>query len=206
MTYKQNKEKMTGQIIRDERRLRNMTLEQLAEETGLSKGFLSQIERSQAQPSVATLKKIAQVFGMSIIDLFVEEHALMNTDLLEENRKQEEDYITDVTLVPADKRKKFILPGSHIVYEMMTSDLNRKMQILYLKFSPGDSLGEKIQDPKGEKCLILLKGAIEYTLGEDVHVMREGDCIYFPASLKQSWKGIGDVDIEALVIMTPPWF
>jgi transcriptional regulator with XRE-family HTH domain len=59
-----------GERIRDERRRRRLTLEKLSQKTGLSKSFLSQVERGLAQPSVSSLKKIAFQFGISVVNLF----------------------------------------------------------------------------------------------------------------------------------------
>ena len=46
-----------GQRIREERQARQWTLEQFSEKTGLSKSFLSQIERGNTEPSITSLKK-----------------------------------------------------------------------------------------------------------------------------------------------------
>ena len=61
-----------GQQIRKERLRNRFTLEQLSQRTGLSKSFLSQIERGLAQPSVASLKKIALELGIGDVRLFME--------------------------------------------------------------------------------------------------------------------------------------
>lgn len=58
-----------GDAIRDERRKRKLTLERLSEKTNLSKSFLSQVERGLTQPSISSLKKIAQEFAINVVDL-----------------------------------------------------------------------------------------------------------------------------------------
>lgn len=198
------------QIIREERRKRKLTLEQLAKDTGLSKSFLSQVERGRAEPSVTSLKKIAQRFGMSVVDLFSGfEPQDIPTGASPGSASNTEgpEYVKDIKLVRADQRKKFTLPGSHIEYEMITPDLQRHMQMLYLRFEPGESIGDgPITDPRGDKCFVVLHGSVEYRLGEETYELNAGDSIYFPAQLPQYWHGIGDQHIEALVIMTPPWF
>ena len=71
--------KKVWEIIRAERLKRRLTLEQFAERTGLSKSFLSQIERGLAQPSVSSLKKIASQFGISVVQLFEENSTIRNS-------------------------------------------------------------------------------------------------------------------------------
>ncbi len=195
-----------GRRIREERHRRNLTLEQLARSTNLSKSFLSQVERGLAQPSITSLKKIAQMFEISMVSLFGTD-ASANGFHLAGTNGEAGTYIRDVRVVRETQRKKLSLPGSHVVYEMLTPDLKRRMQILFLQLEPGDSTGEEpIVDPEGEKCLLLLKGSIEYRLGDQVYTLHAGDSIYFPADLPQSWSGIGDEPIKAVLVMTPPWF
>ncbi len=203
-----------GRRIREERHKRNLTLGQLAESTDLSKSFLSQIERGLAQPSITSLKKIAQKFEISMVSLFGTDPSSDGFHLAGPAGSPNgatngagETYVQDVRVVRETQRKKLSLPGSHVVYEMLTPDLKRRMQILLLQLEPGDSTGEApIVDPKGEKCLVLLKGCIEYRLGGETYTLHAGDSIYFPADLPQSWKGIGEEPIEAILVMTPPWF
>ena len=59
-----------GKRIRAERQKRQLTLEKFSKKTGLSKSFLSQIERGNTEPSITSLKKIAAEFGYSVVNLF----------------------------------------------------------------------------------------------------------------------------------------
>lgn len=200
-----------GEKIREERRKRKLTLELLSQKTGLSKSFLSQIERGLAQPSVSSLKKIAQEFGISVVSLFANEtnnRNILNLVPAFEARKQDgRSYVQDVKVVRRNRRKTFTLPGSKISYELITPDLNRQMEILFLRLSPGDSSGEEpILDPPGEKCFLVLKGSMEFRVGEEVYNLEEGDSIYHPAHIPHSWRGAGNEPIELIAILTPPWF
>jgi transcriptional regulator with XRE-family HTH domain len=202
--------KSIGVSIRNERRKKNITISQLAERSDLSKGFISQIERGIAQPSVTTLKKISTALGVSIVTLFSGHRDGAEVVFAESqvvNQAKKINYVQDVKIVRSQQRKKMFFPGSHIVYEMITPDLNRAVQILFLKCDPGEKSGDDpIADPTGEKCLFILNGSIEYKLENETYILEEGDSIYFPANLRQYWKGIGTEKIEVLIIMTPPWF
>ena len=59
-----------GEKIRQQRQKHKLTLDELAKSTGLSKSFLSQIERNLSQPSITSLKKIALRLGISVVNLF----------------------------------------------------------------------------------------------------------------------------------------
>ena len=61
-----------GAKIRAARQAQRMTIEQVAESTGLTKGFLSRVERDLTSPSVASLVTLCQVLSLSIGDLFAQ--------------------------------------------------------------------------------------------------------------------------------------
>ena len=63
-------ESMVGERIRSRRQAKRMTLKDMATATGLSMGFLSQLERGVHGGSVRTLQQIAAALGVSVGDLF----------------------------------------------------------------------------------------------------------------------------------------
>jgi transcriptional regulator with XRE-family HTH domain len=64
---------LLGQKIRDIRLRRGLTVQKLAEASGLSKGFVSQVENGRTSPSLATLYDIARSLETSVASLVVEE-------------------------------------------------------------------------------------------------------------------------------------
>ena len=59
-----------GERLRSIRRARRCTLRTVADRSGLSESFLSQVERGQSSASIASLRRIANALGVSIADLF----------------------------------------------------------------------------------------------------------------------------------------
>ncbi len=197
--------------MREERLKRKMTLEQLAQKTELSKGFLSQIERGLAQPSVSSLKKIAYQLGISVVKLYADGEnngGLWEYNAPKDSKKEEtNDYINDVRVVRSTRRKGLTLPGSNVLYELLTPDLKRRLEVMYMRISEGEGSGEEpIVDPSGEKFGLVLKGMLEVGVGGDVHQLEPGDSIYFPAHFPHSWKGIAGDTIEVIWVLTPPCF
>ena len=201
-----------GARIRDERRIRKLTLEELSQKTGLSKSFLSQVERGLAQPSVSSLKKIAQQFGISVVNLFSNESmpsppSLKNHSSAEGGKNNHFSSGEEVKIVRKARRKTLSLPGSKVSYDLITPDMNRHIEMLYLRLSPGESSGnEPIIDPPGEKCCLILKGTLQYRVAEDTYELKEGDSIYHPAHFPHGWCGTGDDPIEVIVVLSPPSF
>ena len=61
-----------GYKLRNLRRIKNLTQEELAERTDLSKGYISQIESNHASPSMETFLNLIEVLGTSASDFFKE--------------------------------------------------------------------------------------------------------------------------------------
>src|ERR671922_2028860 len=59
-----------GERLRELRRFRRATLRTIAERSGLSESFLSQVERGRSSASIASLRRIADALGVSMADLF----------------------------------------------------------------------------------------------------------------------------------------
>ena len=200
-----------GDRIRQQRQKHKLTLDQLSTRTGLSKSFLSQIERNLSQPSITSLKKIALQFGISVMNFFTDNR---NNDQLWEYSRYFDDktndrriYNKDVQVVLAGRRKGLTLPGSDVTYELLTPDLNRQLEVMYLRISKGDISGdEPMVDPPGEKCGIILKGTLEVTVADEVHQLHEGDSICYPSDVPHSWRGLEGNPIEVIWILTPPSF
>ena len=60
-----------GARLREVRRQRGITLKQVAEAVGVTESFVSQVERGTANPSVATLRRMAEALGETVASLFV---------------------------------------------------------------------------------------------------------------------------------------
>jgi transcriptional regulator with XRE-family HTH domain len=116
-----------GKKIRKERLKRQLTLEQFSQKTGLSKSFLSQVERGLTEPSITSLKKISKQLGFSVVNLFSDENKgdsgwdFNNSG--PKNNDNKSSYVTTTEVVRSDKRKRLALPGSNVVYDLLTPDM-----------------------------------------------------------------------------------
>jgi transcriptional regulator with XRE-family HTH domain len=203
--------KTLGLKIREERRRQDLTLEQLSQKTGLSKSHLSQIERGLSQPSITSLKKIAYVFGMGVVNLFEEDNNQNDHrgrfPLFKKDGEKDQGYVSDVRIVRSGHRKTLSLPGAKVVYELLTSDLRRHIEAVYMKIAPNETSGdEAMKDPPGEKLCMVLRGSLEVRVENETHLLHKGDTIYFPAHFVHSWKGLGKGAIEVIWVSTPPCF
>lgn len=200
-----------GKKIRAERQKRQLTLEKFSIKTGLSKSFLSQIERGNTEPSITSLKKIAHEFGFSVVNLFANGNDNGSNwgyqDGLSGHPVKKTTYRNEVSVVRADKRKRLALPGSNVVYDLLTPDMRRQLEVMYMQVKAGENSGsEPMVDSPGEKLCFVVKGKLELSVGKDIYQLREGDTIYYPAHVAHSWRALEGESIEVIWILTPPSF
>lgn len=152
-----------SQRLRNIRVQRGYTLEQVAEMTGLTRGVLSKVENFRVTPSLATLSKIAQAFGMTMSELF---------EGLDEK--------PDMVVVRKDERLivERDRPNSKIVYQALAHlRPNKIMEPFLLEVPPGEARRQKLAH-EGEEFLMVLKGQVDYEYGDQCFQLFEGDCLY----------------------------
>jgi quercetin dioxygenase-like cupin family protein len=145
---------------------------------------------------------------MSVVDLFPSETDLENQiGPLPLIKKNGQTYVEEVQVVRASRRKRLTLPGSYVSYDLLTPDLNRQVEVMFMRINPGEHSGEEpMVDLPGEKFGYVLKGALESKVGDRIYQLAAGDSIYFPAHFPHSWRGLGEDSIEVLWVLTPPRF
>lgn len=179
-------EEDVGIRIKELRIMKGMTLEQLAQKTDFSKGYLSKVENSKKSPPVSTLIRIADVLNVRLTDIFGEG----NGDDL-------------ISIVKKGERKSMALPGTLFGYCYQTlahKYANKKMQP-YFMTKPLIPKNQALFRHKGEEMIYMLEGKMEYFVDESQFILEEGDCLYFDSNLEHYGNAIGDKDVKALLII-----
>jgi len=161
-----------GALIRARRRQQHMTLMALGEKAEVSVGYLSQVERDQATPSLGTLAQIARALGVTI-DYFIATPAPHNA------------------LTRAGERNRFSINGSSIIYERLGADFPGNQLSSFVMTVPPGYRSETVAH-EGEEILYVLDGAITQRLdGEDM-LMYAGDSLHFRGNRPHSWSNHTD--------------
>jgi transcriptional regulator with XRE-family HTH domain len=176
-----------GSKIRELRQGQGISIEQLAEKTALSTGLISQIERNITGPSVASLWKIAKALNVTMHYFFDEE---------KENNP----------IVRRNERKKIMLPNSNITYELLSPDLQRKIEFLLIEIEPGNCSTHELISHEGEECGFVLQGTLKVKWGTQEYILYEGDSIYFDSTVPHRYVNAGDEKTVSIWAMVPPSF
>lgn len=179
-----------GKTIRDLRLKNNLTLRDLAKNSGCSISFLSQLERDMVSPSVANLKKIADALGITIASLF-----------------EEGPQGTDTVVVRKDQRFRFQSRASKVIYESLKPrGANSVLEPLYQILEKDAYSGDEGNVHLGEEFVVVLKGKIEIILDGRSLVLDEGDSAVYNSNIPHRWRNIHDGRTELLWVNTPPTF
>jgi transcriptional regulator with XRE-family HTH domain len=177
-----------GHRIRARRLELGLSLRELAERVGLTASFLSQIERDLASPSIESLRKVSDALEVPIF------HFLVEPDVKS-------------PVVRRDERAQLKLPGSNLIYQLMTPDLNRKMEVFLAEKEPGE---EKITLPlrqQTEEFIYVIQGQLEIDLGEgEDYLLGAGDSVYFDGPRLRRLAARGDTTLRFISVITPPIF
>lgn len=152
-----------GRNIRQRRQDLGLSLEGLAETSGVSTTMLSEVERGRKNPTVKLAYQIALALGCSL------------TDLLDDQPGGH------VSIVRADQRRALVDPGSGVVRRGLRSELvDRELELAWYELPPGQSSGELRPNRAGVvEHLIVLRGRVEVVLGGTVHRLGVGDSIVY---------------------------
>jgi transcriptional regulator with XRE-family HTH domain len=152
-----------GKKLKDLRRIKNLTQEELAERTDLSKGYISQIESGHASPSMETFLNVLEVLGTNPGDFFqtkVEEKVLYK----QAEQKTYDEYDKGYLLTwPVTSSNEF---------EMEPLLLTLKGKSAYKNFKPSPS----------DTFIYCLEGEISLMLGDKAYHASQGDALYFKAN------------------------
>ncbi|PLR81254.1 XRE family transcriptional regulator [Bacillus canaveralius] len=179
-----------GPKIRTLRKNLNMSVRQLSELSECTPSFISQIERNIANPSINTLKKIADILNVPLIHFF------------EENTNQNES--EDEYIIRKKRRKKLNSPAEKAEVFLLTPTNNmRNIEMHMIVIEPGGK-SDKLYVNSAEEVGYVLKGKLTLYLGEERFEVNEGDSIYFPGNLPHGWANESNTEVITLWAATPP--
>lgn len=174
-----------GARLREARRAAGLTLEEAARRSELTKGFLSQVERDLASPSVGSLLRICDVLGLPVGTLFSGER--------------------QGPLVRAAERAPFRLGGSGVEEHQLTPAGERRLLVLSGEIAPGGGSGEEPYALASEAEFVhVLDGVLEVEVDGVVHRLAAGDSLTFDATSPHRWRNPGTVSrTKVLWVLAP---
>lgn len=149
-----------GAEIREIRKQKQLTLQSLAEKTGLSSSLLSQIERGLVDPTVGTFWKICSALDVPINHFF------------RINEGQD-------PVIRGNQRKVIQLRNTNVKYHVLTPLQQGKIEFLLVEIEPGETLQPELVSHSGEECGFIIQGELKVLLDDQEYHLYEGDSMGF---------------------------
>ncbi|HTJ12412.1 MAG TPA: XRE family transcriptional regulator [Dinghuibacter sp.] len=174
--------------IKEKRKERQITLQELADKAGVTKGFISQIENNRTVPSLTVLLSIIRSLNIDLNAFFDE--------LQGDNG--EEDKVLVRTKAQYQEFQKENARGFLYQRILSTHVQDKHIDIVLLRLQKNSRRAMVRTDAFEFKYVI--SGNIEYTIGENKHILGPGDSIYFDAREPHNPKNIGEEEAVILVV------
>ena len=176
-----------GSKLRAARTANGYTLDQLAAAAGLTKGFLSRIERDETSPSVASLITLCEVMSIEVGSLFT---------------------APEVALVRRQDAPAINLGGTGVQEQLMTPRRQSKLQLVHSSIEPGGTGGKTLYTINCEiEVLYVLKGSVELIFSGRTQKLATGDCLTFAGGEPHTWANSSTSrSAEVVWVLVPaPW-
>ncbi len=179
-----------GRKIRDLRKGKALTLQDLSTATGLSKPLLSQIENEIVVPPISTLLKISRALDKDIAFFFQEPNDDRKIVVVRPFERER-----------LDTRKLGRTDGGYS-YESLAYKKSRKnMEPFLVEFERKDKKEMSFYSHEGEEFLFVLEGDLEFRTRDEVHGLKKGDSLYFESDVPHSYRALGKKNAKAIVVI-----
>jgi len=167
------------------RKKNSLTLADVSRKTWISVSFISALERGETNPSIATLQKLATLYGTNVRSFFGGQG------------------VSRPFTRARDRKVLQPQPGVRIE-ELAVGDT--MMDPSLYRIAPGRSSGGSYRH-EGEEFVYVLQGRLEMWLDEvDRYILERGDCLYFKSTQAHLWRNASTRETVLLWVNTPPTF
>lgn len=219
---------MLGDIIRSVRKQKRTTLKEISEKSGLSIGYISQIERNQTEPSLSTLRKISQALDVPTY-YFMKQVELDGEDIEEDekemhvdskpaefleagkNIQKNEPDSTCYVRITSEQIVSLSLPNSHVKYHLMSPMPSPEYvpQSLVIRFEldPKSADGDFPVKHPSEEIIIVEDGEITVEVPGEKIRLRKGESMILKSNIPHTIYNELDIPAIGLSFFTPAiWF
>ena len=179
-----------GAKIKNLRRAKKLTLQDVANETGFSTALISQIENNNVSPPIATLSRIAHFFDVKIGHFFIESEEECRFEVLRSNER---------TIIPKVVSRDGSSQG--YFYESLSLRKQNKRMEPFLITLNEKAMNTSTYCHDGEEFLFIMKGSAELLMEDNRIVLNEGDSVYFDSNLKHRLIALDESEVKVMAVV-----
>jgi transcriptional regulator with XRE-family HTH domain len=176
------------------------SIRKLAERAGVSASLISDVERGKVEPSISTLKRLADALGTTLTYFFSEPSTSSGRVI----RAGERAPLRDESPGSSDAARS-AMETSGVRFELASPPESTAIEAIFGRYDVGASMGESVTHD-GEEWGMVLRGRLKVTVGEEIYFLDPGDAIAFPSNIPHRLENVADEATEYIWIDTPKSF
>ena len=162
-----------------------ISLEALAEKSGMTKSYLSKIERGLNTPSIAAALKLAKALNVKVEELFSEESARLDS----------------YSLVRSDERQSLAANDQSLGYAVLARQVGERSMLPFMIYPPADFIDKAFKEHTGEEFLFVHEGQVEVDFMTERVLLNRGDALHFNAQKPHRIRSVGEQQAQLLVVV-----
>ncbi|MBQ3876877.1 MAG: helix-turn-helix transcriptional regulator [Prevotella sp.] len=191
-----NANTIVGKKIKGLRESKNLTVEEIAERSGLSVEQIRSIETDENLPSLGPLIKVARALGVRLGTFMDDNDALGPVVTRAEDHSESSISFSNGTV---DARK-------HMVYHPLARQkAGREMEPFIVDIQPSEEKEFTSSAHEGEEFIYVMDGEIEIDYGKEKYQLKKGDTIYYDSIVKHHIHGSGGKSARILAVVYIPF-
>jgi transcriptional regulator with XRE-family HTH domain len=171
-----------GDIVRHLRKAHHLSVRTLADKCGFSPSFISQVELRQASPSIASTERIASALGVTLGEFF----RAVDPPL--------------PAIIRSHARSVVQSEWSRAKIEALGPFSDSNLELMIITIQPGGASGHKPYVRQAEQVAVVLKGAVQLKLEEEMHNLKRGDAAGIPAGNRHCWQNKSTRPSQILIV------
>ena len=192
-----NSNTFVGSKIKGLRETKNLSLEEIAERSGLTVEQITSIENDQNLPSLGPLIKIARALGVRLGTFMDDNDAL--GPIVTRAKDREKDSSISFSNDATDARK-------HMEYHPLAQQkAGRHMEPFVIDINPEDSPEFQLSAHEGEEFIFVMEGEIEIVYGKETYNLKEGDSIFYDSIVNHHVHGAPGKSAKILAVVYIPF-
>ena len=189
--------KIIGEKIKSVREMKNISIEEVAERSGLNEEQIKRIEGNEDFPSLAPLIKIARVLGVRLGTFLDDQQEL--GPVICRKKSVDDDAGIGFTNNAVTKHK-------YMSYHSLSQDKSgRHMEPFIIEIEPAKDADFTFSTHEGEEFIYVIEGSIEINYGKDTYNLNEGDSIYYDSIVAHHVHAFDKEGAKILAVVYTPF-
>jgi transcriptional regulator with XRE-family HTH domain len=182
-----------GNKIQETRKQKNKTLDWLASQSGFTKGYLSKIENGNKIPPLGSLYRIAKALELNFSNLILDE---------DEQKGIETRYKKNYSITRKKERPPVIRGATSFGYDYVgLADFTKTTSMQAFLFTFPKKIDKKIYfEHEGEEFIFILKGKVEWHLGNEKYILNPGDSLYLDSRIPHKGRALEGEAVAIVVV------